>query len=201
MENFNVDSLYSTSYKDIGNFLYKNLINIIELNREIIFLCIGTDRCTGDSLGPLVGYKLKNSCLNLSNYKIYIYGSLETPVHSKNIIEITNKIYSTFNNPYIIAIDSCLGKISSIGHIFINNNPLYPGLALNKNLPPIGDLSITGIVNISGKYEFLVLQNTRLFTVMNLADCITNGILLFLDILKNNLLLKNNKISNNTLSN
>lgn len=181
MEIFNTDSSYSNSYKDIGSFLYKNLINIFNSNREIIFLCIGTDRCTGDSLGPLVGYKIKNSSLNLSKYKIYIYGTLENPVHSKNIIDITNKIYSTFTNPYIIAIDSCLGKIPNIGHIFINNTPLYPGLALNKDLPPIGDLSITGIVNMSGNYEFLVLQNTRLYTVMNLADCISNGILLFIN--------------------
>lgn len=191
MEIFKVDSSYPTSYKDIGVFLYKNLIDIMNSNREIIFLCIGTDRCTGDSLGPLVGYKIKNLLLNLSKYKIYIYGSLETPVHSKNILDIVNKVYATFNNPYIVAIDSCLGKISNIGHIFINNTPLYPGLALNKNLPPIGDLSITGIVNLSGKYEFLVLQNTRLYTVMNLADCISNGIISFLDIIQNNSLLKN----------
>lgn len=191
METFKVDSSYSTCYKDIGVFLYKNLIDIMNSNREIIFLCIGTDRCTGDSLGPLVGYKIKSSLFNLSKYKIYIYGSLETPVHSKNILDIVNKVYATFNNPYIVAIDSCLGKISNIGHIFINNTPLYPGLALNKNLPPIGDLSITGIVNLSGKYEFLVLQNTRLYTVMNLADCISNGIISFLDIIQNNSLLKN----------
>ena len=181
MENFKIDSSYSTSYKDIGVFLHKNLIDILNCNREIIFLCIGTDRCTGDSLGPLVGYKIKNSFLNSSKYKIYVYGSLENPVHSKNIVDITNKIYSTFNNPYIIAIDSCLGKIPNIGHIFINNNPIYPGLALNRDLPPIGDLSITGIVNMSGNYEFLILQNTRLYTVMNLADCISNGILFFIN--------------------
>ena len=184
------DSLFQNSYIDIGEFLYNNLSSILNDNKSIIFICIGTDRCTGDSLGPLVGYKIKKTIKNLPK-NIYIYGSLETPVHSKNILDIVNKVYATFNNPYIVAIDSCLGKISNIGHIFINNTPLYPGLALNKNLPPIGDLSITGIVNLSGKYEFLVLQNTRLYTVMNLADCISNGIISFLDIIQNNSLLKN----------
>ena len=43
-------------------------------------------------------------------------------------------------------------------------------------MPPVGDLSITGVVNISGNLEFIVLQNTRLFTVMSLADCIADGI-------------------------
>ena len=27
--------------------------------RGVVFLCIGTDRSTGDSLGPLIGYKLR----------------------------------------------------------------------------------------------------------------------------------------------
>ena len=26
--------------------------------RGVVFLCIGTDRSTGDSLGPLIGHKL-----------------------------------------------------------------------------------------------------------------------------------------------
>lgn len=186
MNKFNIESSYTDSYKEIGNFLYKSLINIFSDNREIIFLCVGTDRCTGDSLGPLIGYKLKSISKLSSKNNIYIYGSLENPIHSKNIVEITDKIYINFKNPYIIAIDSCLGKVSNIGSIFIDNNPLYPGLAINKDLPPIGDLSITGIVNLSGSYEFLVLQNTRLYTVMNLADCISNGIIFFINkILKN----------------
>ncbi|MNI74428.1 hypothetical protein D3C76_1435500 [compost metagenome] len=53
---------------------------------------------------------------------------------------------------------------------------MFPGLAVNKDLPAVGDLSITGIVNISGNFEFMVLQNTRLFTVMTLADTISKGI-------------------------
>ena len=167
-----IDSLLPNSYVEVKNYLYNNLKDIVFSNRDIIFVCIGTDRCTGDSLGPLVGYKLKN----ISQNKIHIYGSLENPVHSKNITNIINKINCNFNNPYIVAIDSCLGKINNIGKVFIDKKPLYPGLAVNKNLPPIGDLSITGIVNIGWSFEFIVLQNTRLYTVMTLADCISKGI-------------------------
>ena len=29
-------------------------------NHELVIICIGTDRATGDSLGPLVGYKLQD---------------------------------------------------------------------------------------------------------------------------------------------
>ncbi len=35
---------------------------------------------------------------------------------------------------------------------------------------------MTGVVNISGFMEFFVLQNTRLYLVMNLAKTISNGI-------------------------
>ncbi|WP_288222413.1 spore protease YyaC [uncultured Clostridium sp.] len=184
--NLEIDSLSPNSYIEIGEFLYKKLINIINDNKQIIFICIGTDRCTGDSLGPIVGYKLKSSIKNASKKSIYIYGSLENPVHAKNLVDIIDKVRVNFNNPYIVAIDSCLGKTSNIGKVFIDSKPISPGLALNKDLPPIGDLSITGIVNISGNYEFLILQNTRLYTVMSLADCISKGILHFINKVLNN---------------
>ena len=173
---FSVDSTSPRAYVEVMNFLYLKLDHILKENRHIVFICIGTDRSTGDSLGPLVGYKLKFLCRN----NIHVYGSLENPIHSKNLVDILNKVNLSFNNPYIIAIDACLGSLYNIGKVFIEEGPLYPGLALNKDLPPVGNLSITGIVNISGNFEFIVLQNTRLYTVMSLADCISNGIYHFI---------------------
>jgi len=142
------------------------------VNRPIIFLCIGTDRSTGDSLGPLVGEKLKF----LIRDNVCIYGNLEKPVHAKNLCDVINEINSVYSDPFIIAIDACLGSIQNVGKIFIENRPLCPGAAMNKDLPSVGNISITGIVNISGALEFMVLQNTRLFTVMQLADIISKGI-------------------------
>lgn len=49
-------------------------------------------------------------------------------------------------------------------------------MAVNKDLPPVGDLSIMGVVNVSGNLEFMVLQNTRLYTVMTIANTIYRGI-------------------------
>lgn len=182
-ETFCIDSFSPISYIKIKEYLLKNLKDIIHSNRKIVFVCIGTDRSTGDSLGPLVGYKLKF----LSNDEnFHIYGSLEKPVHAKNLKSILKEIKCNFHNPYIIAIDSCLGSLNNIGKIFIRKDPILPGLALNKDLPPIGDMSITGIVNISGNFEFLVLQSTRLHTVMNLADIISMAIYHFYDDYKHN---------------
>lgn len=183
-ENFSVDSASFTSSVKITDYLFNELRPVLETNRPIIFFCIGTDRSTGDSLGPLVGYKLKY----FSKNNFYIYGTLENPIHAKNITHTLEEIKSKFENPYIIAIDSCLGSLNNIGKVFIQKKPLIPGLALNKQLPAVGEMSITGIVNISGNFEFLVLQNTRLNTVMNLADSISKGIYYFIikSLYKNN---------------
>lgn len=169
---FSIDAMDVNSSFLLRDILYSELNPIIKSKRPIIFICIGTDRSTGDSLGPLVGHKLKF----VKRKGIEIYGTLENPVHAKNLTDVLSNINSIYNNPYIVAIDACLGSLQNIGKIFIESKPLYPGTALNKDLPPVGELSITGIVNISGSLEFMVLQNTRLFTVMQLADTIAQGI-------------------------
>lgn len=167
-----VDPLSKDSIFKLRDALSNEISPIIKSGRSVIVLCIGTDRSTGDSLGPLVGDKLKF----LIRDKVYLYGNLEHPVHAKNLSEIINEIYTKFESPFVIAIDACLGSLQNVGKVIIEGKPLCPGSAMNKDLPKIGDLSITGIVNISGAMEFMVLQNTRLFTVMQLAEVISRGL-------------------------
>lgn len=167
-----VDSTDKDSIFKLRDILSKEFTSILKNNRFIILLCIGTDRSTGDCLGPLVGEKLNFLIRN----RIVLYGTLETPIHAKNLYDTIKQINATYRNPYIIAIDACLGSIQNVGKIIIENRPLKPGSAVNKDLPPVGDLSITGVVNVSGALEFMVLQNTRLYTVMHLADIISKGI-------------------------
>lgn len=155
----------------------KQLLNILNENdignREIVILCIGSDRSTGDSLGPLIGHKL-------SKYRIprvTIYGTLNSPVHAANLSEKIEQINSSHKLPFIIAIDASLGTLEHVGFITIGRGPLRPGLGVNKELPSVGDIHITGIVNFSGMMESLLLQTTRLSKVMSLADIITKGLL------------------------
>lgn len=166
------DALSDNCIYDIREVLSQELTKVIKDNRDIVILCVGTDRSTGDSLGPIVGDKLKF----LVRDKVSIYGNLENPVHAKNISETNDLILKNHDNPYIIAIDASLGSLQNVGKVIIESKPLCPGAALNKNLPPVGDLSIIGIVNISGSLEFMVLQNTRLYIVMKLAEIISSGI-------------------------
>ncbi|NLK91259.1 MAG: spore protease YyaC, partial [Clostridiales bacterium] len=113
----------------------------------------------------------------LSKYDyIHLHGTLDNPVHAKNLQENLDVIYGSLNNPFIIAIDACLGKVDRIGYIAVNKGSLKPGAGVNKSLPAVGDISITGIVNLSGYMEYLVLQNTRLSLVMKMADTLVESI-------------------------
>ncbi|MBZ9609766.1 spore protease YyaC [Clostridium estertheticum] len=167
-----LDSMSRDCTFKLRDIISQYIFPIAKCSRPIVILCIGTDRSTGDSLGPLVGNKLKFLVRN----RLHIYGSLECPVHAKNLCETIDEINYSYTNPYIIAIDACLGSLQNVGKIIIEEKPLSPGAAMNKDLPKVGDLSITGIVNISGAFEFMVLQNTRLYTVMMLADTISTGL-------------------------
>lgn len=142
--------------------------------QAIILVCIGTDRSTGDSLGPLIGSKLQEK--NISSF--HIFGTLDEPVHALNLSDTLLHINETFKNPFIIGVDACLGNERNIGKITLAKGPVYPGAALNKNLPAVGNIHITGTVNTGGYMDFLVLQNTRLSIVMNMAEIIANSIFL-----------------------
>ncbi|MFZ5645061.1 MAG: spore protease YyaC [Bacillota bacterium] len=144
----------------------------IKKDRDKVLLCIGTDRSTGDSLGPLIGSKMQS----LVQDNFHIFGTLDDPVHASNLKEKLEHIYSRFIDPYIIAIDACLGSIESVGHISIGDGALQPGAGVHKDLPPVGDIHITGTVNVGGFMEYLVLQNTRLNIVMKMADLIADGL-------------------------
>ncbi|WP_158220070.1 spore protease YyaC [Tissierella sp. P1] len=134
---------------------------------EICIACIGTDRSTGDSLGPLVGYKLGEL------EGIRIVGNLDKPLHAQNLKEFVS---SLDENTLVIAVDAALGKEERVGFINVKQGALRPGAGVGKDLPHLGDIAITGIVNIGGMMEFMVLQNTRLSVVMKMADVISEGL-------------------------
>lgn len=144
----------------------------IDRDNPKVLLCIGTDRSTGDCLGPLVGSKI-----DLAQQDFFaVYGTLDKPVHASNLKEKLAEIHSNYKEPFIIAVDACLGHIENVGCINLGDGSLQPGAGVNKDLPPVGQIHITGIVNVGGFMEYLVLQNTRLNLVMRLADVIVGGL-------------------------
>lgn len=157
--------------QNLSNTMSERIISWFpKIPKEYVIVCIGTDRSTGDALGPLTGsYLLEKKLRHMT-----VYGTLQDPVHATNLLEHINLIEKQHKNPFIIAIDACLGKTTSVGQIIASEGALKPGAALNKPLPPIGDVHITGVVNISGFMEYSVLQNTRLSIVVDIAKQIAD---------------------------
>jgi putative sporulation protein YyaC len=134
---------------------------------KIHFLCIGTDRSTGDSLGPLVGTELQK--LGFPN----VVGTIDSPCHAMNLNELLSEIPE---GQTIIAVDACLGTYDRVGKIGVKNKPLTPGAGVDKDLGKVGDYGIYGVVNVGGFMEYFVLANTRLSLVLNMAREIVDGI-------------------------
>lgn len=134
---------------------------------NVLFFCIGSDRSTGDSLGPLVGSFLKKK--GYTN----IIGTLNDNVTAENIALQISKIPT---NKHIIVVDSTLSSKQHIGKYFINDSGLKPGAGLGKSLPVVGEYSIAGVVSISGPLAYHILQSTKLSLVISMAENITESI-------------------------
>ena len=170
---FYIDSLSPNSFHELGDYLYDKLKNIFIENRPIIFLCIGTDRAIGDSLGPLVGTMLKNS-----NYKYPVYGTLDKPIHALNIYESLDMIKKKHPNGNFLAIDACLGAKGNIGNLQIRKGPILPGKGVGKKLPEIGNYSIVGIVDKVDENNKFSFNNVRLSFILELAEIVALSIIL-----------------------
>ncbi|NLB88034.1 MAG: spore protease YyaC [Syntrophomonadaceae bacterium] len=144
---------------------------IKELEGEPVFLCIGSERHILDCLGPLTGTMLAEKSLD-----ILVYGTLEKPLHAKNLVKEIETIKS--NHPHIIeiAIDAAIGIEKDIGIIKFKKGPLFPGKALGKRLPAVGQLSITGIVGKRDLDKGKQIINGSLHHVYHMAQLISSAI-------------------------
>lgn len=142
-------------------------------------VCVGTDRSTGDSLGPFIGSALiRQQDRGVLPAHVAIHGTIHEPVHALNLAETIAEIHGQKKDSTVIAIDACLGRAKNIGYISIKKGPLHPGTGVNKQLPQVGDYHIIGVVNAAGFMEHVVLQNTRLSLVLKMADVIAEALIL-----------------------
>lgn len=169
------EEIYKKFMQDFSIIL-KEKTRDLEISK-LIFLCIGTDRITGDSFGPLVGYKLKWLFKGEKNIKVI--GSLDNIISAQNISKIISDINNAYERPFLIAIDAALSNKTNIGRIVVSRDSMNVGSGFNKNNIYIGDMSIKGIVSKdlrNPKYNFKLLQNIPLNLIMNMADSVAQGI-------------------------
>ena len=167
------EEIYNNFVCDFSNNL-RQKIQDTEISK-LIFLCIGTNRVIGDCFGPLVGSKLKHFFMHEEN--IEIIGDIENIVCLKNAHSIINKIQK--QEAFVIAIDAALSCRNKIGTIIVNQNKMNIGSGINRRNLYIGDISIKGIVARdlkNPKYNFNALQNMPLNIIIDMADCVSEGI-------------------------
>ncbi|TCO76480.1 spore protease YyaC [Marinisporobacter balticus] len=173
------DDFHKYPYKSRIHYLQENAVPILsQVIKERIFdkavvICIGTDRCIGDSLGPLVGTMLRNK-----NFRFPVYGTLDEPIHAVNLIEATRKIKQNHPDGFFIAVDACLGAEDLIGYIHIKKGPISPGKGVGKKLPGVGKISVVGIVDKINNDDCFSIHNIRLNLVMKMAETIVDAFML-----------------------
>lgn len=162
MECFNTKFKEQT-YVDFAKSIMKEFKNSGKEN--IVIVNIGTDKCIGDVVAPLVGTLMKGKCRN-----IQIYGDLHEPVHALNIEDKLDFIRDKHTNDFIIGIDACLGDDEDIGFIKTRDFAISPGKGVGKKLPKVGDMSIIAIISSSEGAEFFFQRQVRLSFVYEMSQ-------------------------------
>lgn len=162
-----------SSKKEASLILGSHLSEMLEeFSHAPVFLCIGSDRVTGDSLGPMIGSWLKGRYYR----ELPVYGTLELPVHALNLDETMEQVRRMHKGHPVVAIDASLGTREHQGYITVGKGCICPGAGVNKSLSEVGDLFITGIVGVSGRFSHLSLQTARLSWIISIAEQIAGGI-------------------------
>ena len=132
-------------------------------------LCIGSDRLTGDCLGPLVGEFLTETY----NVPCFVYGTLTRTVTALNLRQTLSFVKSRHPASPLVVIDASLGDPSDIGNIRITRGGIRPGSAGGKSFAPCGDLALTAVVN---GMPCESLSSTRLGFVKDLSHVIATAL-------------------------
>ena len=142
------------------------------IKKTTVIICIGTDRCIGDCLGPLVG-----TYLNELRFPLPVFGTIEDPIHALNIDKKLEQVKELYPNAPIIGIDACLGENDAVGEIQIRDMPIHPGKGVGKLLQSVGETSIIGIIDSNEYEEIFTNRSIRLKLVMEMASVIKDSLI------------------------
>ena len=172
MNTFRKHKLHEVASRPIIDKLSTILNEARSEQREAVYLCIGSDRYIGESLGPLTGSLIMEKA-GIPR----VYGPLEEPIHAFNLKPALKDIHKTYHNPLIICVDASLGTKEQVGDVLFVDAPLMPGKALERMLPETGEYHFQGIVNyLDPLPTSQFLNDTRLHTVMKLSRLIAQVI-------------------------
>jgi putative sporulation protein YyaC len=138
----------------------------------LLFLCIGTDRSSGDAFGPLTGTLLREAGFEC------VIGTLEKPCDADTWAERIAEMerVQAEGNKRVVAIDACLGTALTTGMFVVSEGPIEAGRSLKLGLQPVGAYSIAAIVNENRANPYTVLQTTPLSRVLLMARQVVGAV-------------------------
>jgi putative sporulation protein YyaC len=153
--------------------LFRRIRTLGVTREQLVFLCIGTDRSSGDAFGPLTGTLLQEAGF------AHVVGTLDRPCDGdtwgERILELEALLAAPGSK--LVAVDACLGTAASTGLFLMREGPLVPGASLRRGLPPVGDYSIGGIVCENRAHPYTALQTAPLGRVLPMARQVVQAVL------------------------
>lgn len=153
------------------------LKNLVHAKYAPVIICVGSDKISGDSLGPITGSMLIKK---LALPQIFVLGSLESTVTAKEVNYLNTFVKQTYKKRLIICVDSAVGAYSDVGAIKISDSSLMPGSGVNKKTEKIGDVSIQGVVAEKGLLSRTALAEVRMSMVYKMSDIISQALAIYL---------------------
>ena len=144
---------------------------------DIIILCVGSNKVVGDCIGPIVGQKLNKLLQN--NESIHVYGDMEKTLNLKNAEPIIKKALYEYANPFIITVDSALGRQEMVKKIVVSSGEIKIGNSLGRSINYDSHINIKGVV---GEYKNTIDENMETLKlvkpelVMRLSEIVVHGI-------------------------
>ena len=112
------------------------------MEKQTVVICIGSDRVSGDMLGPLVGSSLREEY----HLPCPVYGWVGESVNGVNLEEYLCMIERRHKNSHLIAVDAALGKKKDVGKIRLKRGGIRAGGALDRPGGKVGDIGLVGVV-------------------------------------------------------
>ena len=158
-------SIWGNSTKEIAKEIFDCL------KEKPVILCLGTNKVLDDSLGPMIGSMLKKL-----HYDGFVYGTMDAPITSLNLMEALAFLKATHKNKRLLIVDaSTTSHLERIGKIVLAkeykpfNETLY---SLNVQ----ADYYLFGVCCLHKKH-FKTIFNAKLSIIQKLCKTICYGIM------------------------
>ena len=165
-------SSYLLKSKMDSDYFAQELFGKLIGKENPIFLCVGSSRCVGDCLGPIVGELLTKKY----NINAMVYGNLDNNITVNNIDNYVSFIKKEHPSSPIIIVDSSVGNEDEVGLVKFSQGGIIPAGYIQERKQILGDFGITSVVNTVGISQLIFLKGTTLKIIWKLGAFIAESV-------------------------